>query len=211
MQALDSYTQIMMESNVRKQAVDKVISDIKQSKIRKFSDATLGQIRDILLRYEVEEGVVVFFSSDTPAGKTMIAKIDTGKEYAVLWWGNNLNKKRVSNPCKYGLGIVMIGKHKNEKCSYTVTELAEKFPDFAEFFGKFKTGDTFKLHVYKKAGDLYRAVVNRDGEWILQIPQGKSFIPTRPIGKYVEGKELHIFYPKNTVKCVKFQKFISID
>ena len=117
MQALDSYTQIMMESNVRKQAVDKVISDIKQSKIRKFSDATLGQIRDILLRYEVEEGVVVFFSSDTPAGKTMIAKIDTGKEYAVLWWGNNLNKKRVSNPCKYGLGIVMIGKHKNEKCS----------------------------------------------------------------------------------------------
>ncbi len=211
MQALDSYTQIMMESNVRKQAVDKVISDIKQSKIRKFSDATLGQIRDILLRYEVEEGVVVFFSSDTPAGKTMIAKIDTGKEYAVLWWGNNLNKKRVSNPCKYGLGIVMIGKHKNEKCSYTVTELAEKFPDFAEFFGKFKTGDTFKLHVYKKAGDLYRAVVNRDGEWILQIPQGKSFIPTRPIGKYVEGKELHIFYPKNTVKGVKFQKFISID
>ena len=141
----------------------------------------------------------------------MIAKIDTGKEYAVLWWGNNLNKKRVSNPCKYGLGIVMIGKHKNEKCSYTVTELAEKFPDFAEFFGKFKTGDTFKLHVYKKAGDLYRAVVNRDGEWILQIPQGKSFIPTRPIGKYVEGKELHIFYPKNTVKGVKFQKFISID
>lgn len=211
MQALDSYTQIMMESNVRKQAVDKAISDIKQSKIRKFSDATLGQIRDILLRYEVEEGVVVFFSSDTPAGKTMIAKIDTGKEYAVLWWGNNLNKKRVSNPCKYGLGIVMIGKHKNEKCSYTVTELAEKFPDFAEFFGKFKTGDTFKLHVYKKAGDLYRAVVNRDGEWILQIPQGKSFIPTRPIGKYVEGKELHIFYPKNTVKGVKFQKFISID
>lgn len=211
MQALDSYTQIMMESNVRKQAVDKVISDIKQSKIRKFSDATLGQIRDILLRYEVEEGVVVFFSSDTPAGKTMIAKIDTGKEYAVLWWGNNLNKKRVSNPCKYGLGIVMIGKHKNEKCSYTVTELAEKFPDFAEFFGKFKTGDTFKLHAYKKAGDLYRAVVNRDGEWILQIPQGKSFIPTRPIGKYVEGKELHIFYPKNTVKGVKFQKFISID
>ena len=211
MQALDSYTQIMMESNVRKQAVDKVISDIKQSKIRKFSDATLGQIRDILLSYEVEEGVVVFFSSDTPAGKTMIAKIDTGKEYAVLWWGNNLNKKRVSNPCKYGLGIVMIGKHKNEKCSYTVTELAEKFPDFAEFFGKFKTGDTFKLHVYKKAGDLYRAVVNRDGEWILQIPQGKSFIPTRPIGKYVEGKELHIFYPKNTVKGVKFQKFISID
>lgn len=211
MQALDSYTQIMMESNVRKQAVDKVISDIKQSKIRKFSDATLGQIRDILLRYEVEEGVVVFFSSDTPAGKTMIAKIDTGKEYAVLWWGNNLNKKRVSNPCKYGLGIVMIGKHKNEKCSYTVTELAEKFPDFAEFFGKFKTGDTFKLHVYKKAGDLYRAVVNRDGEWILQIPQGKSFIPTRPIGKYVEGKELHIFYPKNTVNGVKFQKFISID
>lgn len=211
MQALDSYTQIMMESNVRKQAVDKVISDIKQSKIRKFSDATLGQIRDILLRYEVEEGVVVFFSSDTPAGKTMIAKIDTGKEYAVLWWGNNLNKKRVSNPCKYGLGIVMIGKHKNEKCSYTVTELAEKFPDFAEFFGKFKTGDTFKLHVYKKAGDLYRAVVNRDGEWILQIPQGKSFIPTRPIGKYVEGKELHIFYPQNTVKGVKFQKFISID
>lgn len=211
MQALDSYTQIMMESNVRKQAVDKAISDIKQSKIRKFSDATLGQIRDILLRYEVEEGVVVFFSSDTPAGKTMIAKIDTGKEYAVLWWGNNLNKKRISNPCKYGLGIVMIGKHKNEKCSYTVTELAEKFPDFAEFFGKFKTGDTFKLHVYKKAGDLYRAVVNRDGEWILQIPQGKSFIPTRPIGKYVEGKELHIFYPKNTVKGVKFQKFISID
>ncbi len=211
MQALDSYTQIMMESNVRKQAVDKAISDIKQSKIRKFSDATLGQIRDILLRYEVEEGVVVFFSSDTPAGKTMIAKIDTGKEYAVLWWGNNLNKKRVSNPCKYGLGIVMIGKHKNEKCSYTVTELAEKFPDFAEFFGKFKTGDTFKLHVYKKAGDLYRAVVNRDGEWILQIPQGKSFIPTRPIGKYVEGKELHIFYPQNTVKGVKFQKFISID
>ena len=211
MQALDSYTQIMMESNVRKQAVDKAISDIKQSKIRKFSDATLGQIRDILLRYEVEEGVVVFFSSDTPAGKTMIAKIDTGKEYAVLWWGNNLNKKRVSNPCKYGLGIVMIGKHKNEKCSYTVTELAEKFPDFAEFFGKFKTGDTFKLHVYKKAGDLYRAVVNRDGEWILQIPQGKSFIPTRPIGKYVEGKELHIFYPKNTVKGTKYQKFILID
>ena len=37
MQALDSYTQIMMESNVRKQAVDKVISDIKQSKIRKSS------------------------------------------------------------------------------------------------------------------------------------------------------------------------------
>lgn len=211
MQALDSYTQIMMESNVRKQAVDKVISDIKQSKIRKFSDATLGQIRDILLRYEVEEGVVVFFSSDTPAGKTMIAKIDTGKEYAVLWWGNNLNKKRVSNPCKYGLGIVMVGKHKNEKCSYTVTELAEKFPDFAEFFSKFKTGDTFKLHVYKKAGDLYRAVANRDGEWILQIPQGKSFVPTRPIGKYVEDKELHIFYPKNTVKGVKFQKFISID
>lgn len=211
MQALDSYTQIMMESNVRKQAVDKVISDIKQSKIRKFSDATLGQIRDILLRYEVEEGVVVFFSSDTPAGKTMIAKIDTGKEYAVLWWGNNLNKKRVSNPCKYGLGIVMVGKHKNEKCSYTVTELAEKFPDFAEFFSKFKKGDTFRLHVYKKAGDLYRAVANRDGEWILQIPQGKSFIPTRPIGKYVEGKELHIFYPKNTVNGIKFQKFISID
>ena len=211
MQALDSYTQIMMESNVRKQAVDKVISDIKQSKIRKFSDVTLGQIRDILLRYEVEEGVVVFFSSDTPAGKTMIAKIDTGKEYAVLWWGNNLNKKRVSNPCKYGLGIVMVGKHKNEKCSYTVTELAEKFPDFAEFFSKFKTGDTFKLHVYKKAGDLYRTVANRDGEWILQIPQGKSFIPTRPIGKYVEGKELHIFYPKNTVNGTKFQKFISID
>lgn len=211
MQALDSYTQIMMESNVRKHAVDKVISDIKQSKIRKFSDATLGQIRDILLRYEVEEGVVVFFSSDTPAGKTMIAKIDTGKEYAVLWWGNNLNKKRVSNPCKYGLGIVMVGKHKNEKCSYTVTELSEKFPDFAEFFSKFKKGDTFKLHVYKKAGDLYRAVANRDGEWILQIPQGKSFIPTKPIGKYVEGKELHIFYPKNTVNGIKFQKFISID
>ena len=211
MQALDSYTQIMMESNLRKQAVDKVISDIKQSKIRKFSDATLGQIRDILLRYEVEEGVVVFFSSDTPAGKTMIAKIDTGKEYAMLWWGNNLNKKRVSNPCKYGLGIVMVGKHENEKCRYTVTEISEEFPDFAEFFDKLKNGETFKLYVYKKAGDLYRAVASHEGEWILQTPQGKSFVPTKPIGKYVEGKELHIFYPKNTVKGTKYQKFILID
>ena len=211
MQALDSYTQIMMESNLRKQAVDKVISDIKQSKIRKFSDATLGQIRDILLRYEVEEGVVVFFSSDTPAGKTMIAKIDTGKEYAMLWWGNNLNKKRVSNPCKYGLGIVMVGKHGNEKCRYTVTEISEEFPDFAEFFYKLKNGETFKLYVYQKAGDLYRAVASHEGEWILQTPQGKSFVPTKPIGKYVEGKELHIFYPKNTVKGTKYQKFILID
>ena len=211
MQALDNYTQIMMESDVRKYAVDRVISKIKQCKIRKFSDATLGQISDILLKYEVEEGVVVFFSSNIPAGKTKIAKIDTGYEYVELWFGNNLNKKHISNPCKYGLGIIMVGKKKDEKCIYTVSELGEKFPDFTEFFGKLKNGDTFRLHVYKKAGDFYRAVANRDGEWILQIPQGKSFIPTKPIGKYIEGKELHIFYPKNTVKGTEFQKFISID
>ena len=211
MQALDSYTQIMMESNVRKQAVDKVISDIKQSKIRKFSDATLGQIRDILLRYEVEEGVVVFFASNTPAGKTLIAKVDAGKEYALLWWGNNLNKRRVSNPCKYGLGIVMIRKRGDESRNYTITELGERFPAFAEFFSRFKKGDTFKLCVYKKAGDLYRAVAERDGEWILQTPNGKSFFPTMPIGKYVEGKEVHIFYPKNKVNKAKLQRLVSID
>lgn len=211
MQALDTYTQIMMESNTRKRAVDKVISDIKQSKIRKFSDRTLDQIHDVLLRYEVEEGVVVFFASDTPEGKAMIAKIDTGKEYALLWWGNNLNKKRVFNPCKYGLGIVMVGKRGDESCNYTVTELGESFPAFTEFFGRFKKGDAFKLYVYAKAGDLYRAVADRDGEWIWQTPQGKSFIPSRPIGKYIDdSKEMHIFYPKNDIKKGKIMKNITI-
>ena len=211
MQALDTYTQIMMESSTRKQAVDRVISDIKQNKIRKFSDDTLSQIRNVLLKYEVEEGVAVFFSSDTPDEKTLIAKIDTGKEYALLWWGNNLNRRRVSNPCKYALGIVMVWKRGNESCNCTVTELGKRFPAFIEFFSRFKKGDTFKLCVYKKAGDLYRAVADRDGDWILQTPNGKSFFPTMPIGKFVEGKEVHIFYPKNKVDKAKLQRFVSID
>ena len=208
---LDTYTQIMMESKTRKRAVDKVISDIKRNKVRKFSDATLNQIHDILLRYEVEEGVVVFFASGTPNGKKMIAKVEAGKEYALLWWGDNLNKNHVSNPCKYALGIVMVKKHTDDMRCYTVAELCAKFPDFAEFFGRLKNGNTFRLYVYKNAEDLYRIVAEREGEWILQTPQGKSFVPTKPIGKYLRNKELHIFYPENDIKEIKYQELISIN
>lgn len=215
MQALDTYSQIMMESKIRKQAVDNVISKIKQnSERRKFSENSLKQMYNLLVQYEVEDGVTVFFTSGVPKGKEKIAEIDIGSEYAIFWWGNNLNKRNVSNPCKYGLGVQFVRKRSSNtnKCVCAVDELTRKFPDFTDLFKQFKAGDTFKLYVYAKAGDFYRAVCEKSGDWLLQTPQGKSFIPSRPIGKCIDGgKEIHIFYPKNDVKKDRIMKNITIS
>ena len=106
MNYIEEYNALMKESTLRANAVKELLIRIKKRCItHEFSDEVLGQIGEIMVGYEVEEGVSIFFPTGNPREKREIGKVDLGKEYLCLWWGLNLNKKKRSYPNAYALGI----------------------------------------------------------------------------------------------------------
>lgn len=204
-----SYAEIMRNSSVRKQAIEELIDKIQRKTNRVFCEKDIRFFTEVLENYDIEDGVSVFMTSSRPTGKEQIAKIRCRKEYAILWWGLNKNKKKSSNPNKFALGITYEDIPATEHTYLTISELVQKFPAFNDFFNTLKPGEEFKLFAYAKAGELSKAVMEKEGTWLLQTPNGKSFVPAKPIGKKINN-ELHIFWPANSIKVKCFKKLIQV-
>lgn len=204
-----SYAEIMRDSLVRKEAIRKLIDEIQKKTKRVFTEKDIRFFTEVLENYEVEDGVSVFMTPQKPSGKNKIARIRCRNEYAILWWGPNKNANKISNPNRFALGITYESIPSNEHTYFTISELVKKFPEFEEVFATFKPNDEIKLFAYAKAGTFSKAVMERDGIWLLQIPEGKCFVPAKPIGKRIDN-EIHLFWPGNNIKRDYFQKLIQV-
>lgn len=211
MNVIDSYNQMMKTSSFRTDAVEKLVLKIKtRSMPREISEETMAKLKDVLTSYEVEDGVTIFFASGKPEEKEQIAEIDVGKEYMILWWGENLAKKKSSYPNKYALGITFRNKKEHELAFYTHSELVREFPDFAEFFKGFEKGSMIRICCYAKAGLFAKAVDGKTGEWIIQTPQNKSFIPTRSIGLKTSKNEVYLFQYGKKIRTQRYIRNVKI-
>lgn len=204
-----SYVEVMRNSTMRKEALSILIARIGKKSNREFNEKEIRLLTEVLQDYEVEDGVSVFMTSSKPAGKKKIAKIRCHNEYITLWWGINRNAKKSSYPNRYALGITFEDIPATEHTYLTIAELSKKFPAFKDFFETLHPSDEFMLFAYSRAGIFSKVVINREGTWLLQTPEGKSFVPSAPIGKKV-GNELHIFWPGNTIKKDFFKRFIQV-
>lgn len=204
-----SYAEIMRDSLVRKEAIQKLIFEIQKKTKRVFTEKDIRFFTEVLENYEVEDGVSVFMTPQKPSGKSKIARIRCRNEYAILWWGLNKNAHKISNPNRFALGITYEDIPCNEHAYFTISELVKRFPEFEEVFTTFKPNDEIKLFAYAKAGTFSKAVMEREGIWLLQIPEGKSFVPSKPIGKRI-GDEIHLFWPGNQIKRDYFKKLIQV-
>lgn len=204
-----SYAEIMRDSLVRKEAIQKLVVEIQKKTKRVFTEKDIRFFTEVLVNYEVEDGVSVFMTPRKPSGKNKIAKIRCRNEYAILWWGPNINAHKTSNPNRFALGITYEDIPSNEHTYFTIGELIKKFPEFKEVFTTLKPNDEIKLFAYAKAGTFSRAVMEREGIWLLQIPEGKSFVPAKAIGKRIDN-EIHLFWPGNSIKKDYFKKLIQI-
>ncbi len=203
------YAEIMRNSSIRQRAVLDLIQTIQLKSNRLFSEKDVKLLQDVLKNYEVEDGVSVFMTKAKPEGKEKIAKIRFHNEYVTLWWGKNKYARKMSNPNKYALGLTFSDIPITEHTYITIEELNKKFPDFKEFFATLHSNDEFKLFAYSKASFFSKAVMEQEGTWLLQTPEGKNFVPSAPIGKKI-GDELHIYWPKNKIKNDCFKKLIFV-
>lgn len=211
MNGIDSYNEMMKTSSFRIDAVEKLILKIKtRSEPREISEETMAKLKDVLTSYEVEEGVTIFFASGKPVEKKKIAEIDVGKEYMILWWGENLAKRKSSYPNMYALGITFRNKSEYELASYTYSELSREFPDFAEFFNSIEKGSMLRICCYAKAGLFAEAVEGKTGEWILQTPKNKSFVPTRSIGLQTSKNEVYLFQYGKKIRTKRYIRNVKI-
>lgn len=205
----NSYVEVMRDSTMRKEAVSFLIARIEEKSNRVFNEKEIRLFTEVLQDYEIEDGVSVFMAISKPEGKEKIAKIRCHNEYVTLWWGTNRNAKKLSHPNRFALGITFEDIPATEHTYLTIAELSKKFPTFKDFFETLHPSDEFMLFAYSKAGFLAKAVMNREGTWLLQTPEGKSFVPSAPIGKKV-GNELHIFWPGNTIRREFFKRLIQV-
>ena len=206
MEVYDNYNELMKDSIFRNKALEMVISEIQLRSKRQFSDETKKKIKEVLSNYEVEDGVSVFMTPEKPIDKTYIAKIDCGREYVTFWWGEN----RKANINRYALGLTFSHKGQNEVALYKKEELCKEFPDFADYFSKYEKGKKLKLVVYAKAGSFYKDAKDVSGEWLLQTPQNKSFIPSKAIGKIADGNVIYIFQPNNNIRANRYVRNIEV-
>lgn len=207
MKKMDTYEEIMRDSELRKKSVEKLIDFMQQSLKRSFSSKECKELFEVLRCYEVEEGVSLFLPSSKPRDKKRIGKIELAQNNLVLWWGKNRNSTSVFT---YSLGVTLEDKKPNEVCYYTREEIAKEFPDFNEIFKEWKEGFVYTVHVYAKAGAFYKVAKEMVGDWLLQKPNAlnKSFIPYRAIGKKAGACDFHIFQPKNVREYVRKIKIV---
>ena len=205
MENYDSYVAIMKDTETRKNEARVLIEKLQISLKMVFSNEVLDKLFDVLTDYEIEDGASIFIPSYKPREKKRIAKIDLGQEYMVLWWGKN---RKPTSYSKYALGVTFEKKKPHEIFYCTAEEIKDEFPDFKDILLSVKRDIVFTVHVYAKAGSFYKAVENMPGEWLLQVPKGKSFIPYNPIGKKVSMSEFHIYQPHK--QGMEYQKKIKI-
>lgn len=86
MDKVDTYAEIMRESETRKKYVTELISKIEMFLKIKFSKEEYDELYYILSYYEVEDGVTLFKPSSKPVDKKRIAVIKLAKNNLVLWW-----------------------------------------------------------------------------------------------------------------------------
>lgn len=200
---MDTYAEIMKESEIRKRYVSELIERIQQILKLTFSEKEYEELNEALSCFEVEDGVSLFKPSSKPRDKKRIAAVKLAKKNLVLWWGKNRNASSYS---KYSLGLTFENKKKDDIYYYTLKELEDEFPAFKDCFASWEKGYVYTLHAYAKAGSFYNGVKEITvGEWLLQKPNtlNKSFIPYMPIGKRVSGVEYHLFQPKSNYEFTR--------
>lgn len=201
----------MVNSEVRRSAVRQVISKILFYSKMNISKDALKQIERNLMNYEVEKGVSVYLTAKKPLsyGIKLITKVDLGKQFLYIWWGDNLNKRNLQMPSPYALGLTFVYKKEYELTTYTLEEWKKDYPDFYDCALQLR-GFKVELKVFSKAGNFYKEVVDMPGEWLVQTPKGKYFIPNRPIGKLVSGNKLYMFIPNLKMKRNFYKKLVMI-
>lgn len=199
-------------SEVRKEAIKKVIKDMLFYSKKKLPESALYQIVMSLTKYEVEKGVSVFMTADRPNGynSILVDRIDTGKDILYLWWTQNANKGSKSTSNLYALGMTFKYKSADEVSNYTCEDWEKEFPAFSEYISEIK-GRVLKVKIFSKAGIFYREVADIPGKWLVQTPVNKYFIPNRPIGKLVSPNKLYIFQPNPRMKKAFYERLIRIE
>ena len=199
-------------SEVRKKAMRKVIHDILFYSKKKLSDRTLTKIVECLSQYEVEKGVSVFMTAERPNAydTKLIGKIDTGKEILYLWWTKNVKKNAQGHGNTYALGMNFGYKTAGELAIYTMEDWENEFPEFAMYLSELR-GKIWKVKLFSKASVFYKEVAELPGDWLVQTPVNKSFVPNRPIGKLVAPDKLYIFQPNPKMKKDFYERLIKIE
>lgn len=199
-------------SEVRKNAIKKVLTDIMFYSKKHFSEDVLRVMATHLSRYEVEKGVSVFMTSRRPNNYSvkLIAKIDTGKEFLYLWWTENANKIKKENSNIYALGLTFEYKASDELAIYTIEDWKKEFPAFSEYLSELRNV-VLRVKIFSKAGTFYREVADMPGKWLVQTPVNKYFVPSRPIGKLVSPNRLYIFQPNPRLKKEFYERLIRIE
>ena len=208
MDAVATYAEIMKDSIVRNQAIDAIIQKIGDISRKTINSKTETSIRNILQKYEVEDGLSIFLASSQPSDKEFLAKVDTGKEYMYLWWGENRGKNLTSHSNRYAMGITFVGKRHDEISEYTVEDLTEEFSDFANIFLGLRKGEILRLYVYSKPGTLYNDVYLKHGKWLLRMPYER--VASQSIGKLVGDSDYYIFQEGKTIRGNRYKKTIKI-
>ena len=206
MENRDIYAEIMKESEMRKKAVARLVNVIISRTKKNLPEDSIKNIFEILLNYEVEEGVTIFYANSKPQGKKKIGSVDIGKEYLDLWWGKN----RAAGRATYALGIGYTNKRLGDVAYFTREDVYKDYPEFRDIFSSMDSHVVFNVYSYAKAGRFFKDVENLPGEWLLQIPEGKSFVPNRPIGKKVGENDYYIFQPQNNIRSDRYIKTIEI-
>lgn len=198
-------------SDVRKKAIRKVISDILLYSKKHFSKDVLMVLATYLSNYEVEKGVCVFMTPKRPddSESSLIAKIDTGKDFLYLWWTLNANKNNKRRPKYYALGLTFEYKEGNDVAIYTARDWEEDFPAFSKYTTELKSV-IWNIKVFSKASSFYKEIEDLPGEWLAQDPDDKDFAPNKPIGKIVGAGRIYIFQPNPKMNKEFYEQQIKI-
>ena len=199
-----------IRSDVRRNAVRKVVRDVLRYSKKDLSKETLAEIIRIISQYQVEYGVSVFMTPKKPDGFDVraIGKIDTGKEYLCLWWTDNEGRNNTYKA--YALGMTFQYKSGNNVAIYTEDDWIKEYPAFYDFLPELK-GRTWKVKVFSRFNMFYKNVINEPGEWLLQNPTGRDkWDSTRPMAKLMSNNLLYIYQPDIKMKKDFFERLIKI-
>lgn len=208
----DSFEAIMHESADRQEAADFIISEIERFSGRSYEETDKEKWEDFLKWLPIDEGTTVFMCDKAPEGKEFVGSVELSLEHASVYFGAN----KTPRSWPYAMGVCFRHKKAQETLTYTPENFKKEFPTLAEDVLSCVQKDVaYRLMVYPKAGELYRAVTSNiqqvgEGKWLIQEPSpvGK-FVPNRGIGFFdSKNNTIYVNDPKMRQKCDK--KYVRI-
>lgn len=200
------YQEFMEDSLTRKGHIEHLIPQMEELCKRHFDDNEREELYNVLKKFEIEDGVSIFMTSDKPADKKYAGRVDLPLEFMNLYIGKNRAKNTYK---KLAIGLNFVFKKQNDLIRFNQDLLSTEYPllcnDILSTTSTCSAETQYILKYYPKAGVLVQAVKSKHGSYLKQTPDVKGyFVPNQGIGFY--EPELHVFHiydPKARWKATK--------